>query len=137
MSTFPTHDQMTTDRLRILMVEDDEMLQKMFSYAFERTHNIYTAGGIEEGWKFYLTLNPHIVFLDVCLPDGNGHDLAHWIKKRNSSTYIVMATASPFIDDKKEAAYNHVDGYITKPFNKKIFGGYIDWYLSANCRAFR
>lgn len=105
--------------LRILVVEDSALLGQIFSTALSKEHEIVVAPTAKEGWNLYLQKVPHIVFLDVLLPDGNGHDLAHKIKARNPKAYVVMATACDFADDKEEAAFNHVDGFLVKPFGKE------------------
>jgi DNA-binding NarL/FixJ family response regulator len=89
---------------------------------------IGAAATAKEGWNLYLKNNPDIVFLDILLPDGSGNDLAHKIKEHNPKAYIVMATASDYADDKEEAAFNHVDGFPTKPFDKQKVDDLIDRY---------
>lgn len=121
-------------RLGILIVEDSDMLRELFTQAFSSLHNVYAASNVTEGWQMYIDKNPDIVFMDIGLPDGNGHDLARMIKKRNPMTYVIMATASRYTDDKKEAAQNHVDGFITKPFSKKEMNDHVNWYLTNNRR---
>jgi DNA-binding response OmpR family regulator len=125
MQPKPTHE-----RLCILVVEDSDVLREMFLHAFSSMHIVYAADKIEDGWKLYIDKNPDIVFLDISLPDGNGHDLALRIKKRNPNTYVVMATASRYTEDKQEAASNHVDGFLTKPFTKKEINEHVSWYMT-------
>ncbi len=105
--------------LKILVVEDSDLLRQIFETTLGKEHVIVTAANAKEGWDFYQKSAPDIVFLDIMLPDGNGHDLAYRIKTRNPKAFIVMATASDYADDKEEAAFNHVDGFITKPFGKQ------------------
>jgi len=105
--------------LHILVVEDSELLRDIFSTTLCKEHLVETAPTIKEGWELFLKNNPDIVFLDISLPDGTGHDLAYKIKTHSPKTYVIMATASDYADDKEEAAFNHVDGYMTKPFGKQ------------------
>lgn len=122
------------ERLCILVVEDSDLLREMFHQAFHDVHSLYMASNLKEGWKLFLDKTPHIVFLDIGLPDGNGHDLARIIKEQDPNTYIIMATASHYVEDKKEAVQNHVDGFIVKPFDKKKINDYIDQYLTTRYR---
>jgi two-component system chemotaxis response regulator CheY len=121
--------------LRILVVEDSDLLKELFLHAFDSSHIVEVTPTLQEGWKLYVEREPHIVFLDVGLPDGNGHDLARRIKKRNPSAYVVMATGSRYREDKEEAAFNHVDGFITKPFDKKGINDFVERYIALNRRA--
>lgn len=118
------------NHLRILVVEDSALLKELFLHAFDSSHAVEVAPTLQEGWKSYVEKEPNIVFLDVGLPDGNGHDLARRIKKRNPATYVIMATGSRYREDKEEAVFNHVDGYITKPFDKKGLNDYVERYMS-------
>jgi len=91
---------------------------------------VYSASGAEEGWKLYIDHAPHIIFLDIGLPDASGHELARRIRQHTSTAYIIMATASDYKEDAEEARQNQVDGFITKPFDKGMISNYIDKYLA-------
>jgi len=116
--------------LKILLVEDSDLLRQIFRAAFRDEHLIETASGAKEGWKFYQEHKPDIVFLDIILPDGSGHDLAYRIKERDPRAFVVMATANDFTDDRVEARFNHVDGFITKPFDKKQIDDLISSFMA-------
>lgn len=114
--------------LRILFVEDSDFLRQIFCAAFRNEHLVETAVCVKDGWAAYLAKSPEIVFLDILLPDGSGHDLAHRIKARNPATYVVMATASDYADDRAEADFNRVDAFMTKPYDKQQVNDLIDRY---------
>jgi len=126
-----TETPKTRSPLNILVVEDSEFLREIFTTALGKEHVIETAKNAKDGWMLYMKKNPNIVFLDILLPDGNGHDLAYRIKERTPKTFVVMATASNYTDDKEEASFNRVDGYVTKPFDKKKIDEIIDHYWTA------
>jgi len=117
--------------LRILVVEDSDLLRQIFGTALGKEHAIEAAANAKDGWELYLKKKPDIIFLDILLPDGNGHDLAFRIKEKDPKSYIVMATASDYADDKEEAAFNHVDGFLTKPFGKQKIDEIIDRYWAS------
>ncbi|MDR3425194.1 MAG: response regulator [Alphaproteobacteria bacterium] len=122
------------EHLRVLVVEDSDMLRVMFRKAFQVAHTIYAASGAKEGWRLYLDKTPDIVFVDIGLPDGNGHDLARMIKEKNPAAYIIMATASDYVEDKEKAGQNLADGFITKPYNKKEINDYIERCIDVRLR---
>ncbi|MDD3370277.1 MAG: response regulator [Alphaproteobacteria bacterium] len=117
--------------IKILIVEDSDLLRGIFKTALSAEHLIEGAATVKEGWEMFLEYAPNIVFLDITLPDGSGHDLAYRIKTRAPKTYIVMATASDYTDDKEEAAFNRADGYLTKPFGKHEIDSVIERYWSS------
>jgi DNA-binding response OmpR family regulator len=126
------HQKPVRQQLRILVVEDHDLLRRLFSEAFRDLHIVYTAGDAREGWKLYLDKTPEVVFLDIALPDASGHKLARQIKQRNPASYVIMATVSDCAEDKHEAARNNADGFIVKPFDKNKITGYIDRYLATH-----
>jgi DNA-binding response OmpR family regulator len=115
MSTTP-HEH-NHEKLCVLVVEDSPLLRDIFRKALRGRFAIYAASGAKEGWRLYEDKKPDIVFVDIGLPDGSGHDLTRKIKEHSSATYIVMATANDSIEEKETASHNHADGYIEKPFN--------------------
>jgi DNA-binding response OmpR family regulator len=104
-------------KLCVLVVEDSALLREIFRKALRGQYAVYAASGAKEGWMLYQDKRPDIVFVDIGLPDGSGHDLTRKIKEATPSAYIVMATANDTIEEKEIAAHNHADGYISKPFN--------------------
>lgn len=107
------------DDLCILVVEDSSFLKDIFRKSLRTNHKVYVASGVKEGWRLYVDKNPDIVFIDIGLPDGNGHDLTRMIKKDDPSTYVIVATASDNTEQKEISAHNHADGFIGKPFTMK------------------
>jgi len=62
---------------------------------------------------------PDIVFLDIELPDIDGHTLAEKFGQVDSHAYIVMVTGNNYAADVAKARQNQVKGFIIKPYNKK------------------
>lgn len=130
------HSEMKEDPpLHILIVEDNTFLRHQFDEAFNHEFTISTAIGVEDGWQIYQNRNPDVVFVDIKLRDGSGHELAHKIKEAGPTAFVVMATASDRKEDKDEAIHNHVDDYITKPFNRKKIVDSINRYWKTRSAA--
>jgi DNA-binding NtrC family response regulator len=121
-------------KLCVLVVEDNDLLRETFKLALRGEHLVFAAKGVNEGWLQYKAKNPDIVFMDIRLPDGSGHDLTKKIKADNPQTYVVMATVNDFIEEKEKAAHNHADGFIAKPFNKQEIADFIDRCLEMRAR---
>ena len=59
---------------------------------------------------------PHLVLLDVMMPDIDGYEVAQWITQNQPSVSIVLVTAHdilPRLDPKKIK----IDGFIRKPID--------------------
>ena len=114
----------------VLIVEDDYFSRELLLNSFIGTQSIWAAPNGRTAWKIYEEKKPDIMFLDIGLPDGKGHDLAALIKDDNPNAYVVMITASNDIDDKMNAAHNRVNGYITKPVTRVQLKDCLDRYLA-------
>ena len=75
--------------------------------------------------------NPDIdlVLMDIKMPDLNGYKATKQIKKFRPDLPIIAQTAYALFGDDKKAENAGCDGYITKPFKKKILYNFINKYL--------
>lgn len=106
---------------RILVVEDDMMLNSGLCYNLELDHYqavfaYDTAMALEK-----IKDEPFdLIVLDVNLPDGSGFDLCKKIKAMQEVP-IVFLTARDLESDVMAGFELGADDYITKPFNINIF----------------
>ena len=134
MSKNPSNQKPEHEKLRVLVVEDNDLLREMFRLALRGQHAIFTASGAKEGLRLYQEKKPDLIFMDIRLPDGSGHDLTRKIKEDNPSAYVVMVTVNDFIEEKEKAAHNHADGFIAKPFNQQEINDVIERCLTLKNR---
>lgn len=106
---------------RILVVEDDVMLNSGLSYNLEldnyRAVPVYNAASAIESIRVETF---DLIVLDVNLPDGNGFDLCKKIKELRDIP-IVFLSACDMESDVMVGFELGADDYITKPFNINIF----------------
>lgn len=90
----------------------DYMRRLMESYKdFEITS---TARTLEEAREVLARESPDMLFLDVQLPDGDGFELAPFVKQYHPGLYVVMFTA--YYDEIKDGAFNLGESdYLLKP----------------------
>ena len=103
---------------RILIVEDDALLNKTLAYNL-----------ISDGWDVASALNAKtaanllagrsydLVLLDINLPDGNGYDLCRLIKPEHPDTVVIFLTANDQERDQLRGYEAGAVDYITKPFS--------------------
>lgn len=104
-------------RIKILVVEDKASLNN--SLVNMLTKEGYIAFGvtdIDEAKNRFLEQNPHIVLLDIMLPNGSGYKLIPFFKSHFNSR-IIMMTALDDEQSKRISYENGADDYITKPFD--------------------
>ena len=62
------------------------------------------------------SFNPHLILLDVQLPDGTGFDVCRQIRQMKIHTPILMLTVRKEMVDKVLGLEMGADDYVTKPF---------------------
>ena len=115
----------TRSKPHILIVEDQIFSQKIL-LTILKDYSCHVTKNIADGLLAYVEKCPDIVFLDIDLPDLNGHHLANFINKIDPNSYVVMVTSSNFTQDVKIAKENNVKGFIPKPYKKEIILDTID-----------
>jgi len=118
-----------TSVLRILIIEDSGIFRNIVSELLA-DHNVVGAKNFEEGYKKYIEFAPELVFLDISLPDGNGHDLLVKIKEHDKNAYVVITTASRLKEDILQSIKGGAQGYIVKPFSSETLHECIKTYLT-------
>ncbi|MFR4986038.1 MAG: response regulator [Lachnospirales bacterium] len=106
-------------KLKILVVDDDEHIAELISLYLNKegyeTKEVYSGKkAIEEFSNF----SPHLVLLDIMLPEIDGYQICREIRKI-SSVPIIMLTAKGEIFDKVLGLELGADDYIVKPFDSK------------------
>ena len=103
---------------RILIVEDDNLLNKTLAYNL--TSDGYEVTGVLNARTATAKLTNSeydLVLLDINLPDGNGYDLCRLIKPEHPDTVIIFLTANDQESDQIRGYEVGAVDYITKPFS--------------------
>jgi DNA-binding response OmpR family regulator len=107
---------MTTHK--ILIIEDDPAIGQSLMDGF-RTHgfepHLCDSGG--SGTDFAKLHSPHLILLDIRLPDGSGFDFCRQMRKEGIKQPIIMLTAQHDELDKVLGLEMGADDYVTKPFS--------------------
>ena len=105
--------------MKILLVEDNEILAKGLIYSLEqKKYQVIHTLNVENTLKILKTEKIDLAILDVSLPDGNGFDLyRNNIKEKNIPS--IFLTAKDEEDNIVKGLELGADDYITKPFSIK------------------
>ena len=102
----------------ILLIEDDPAIAQSLQDALK--HEGYTvlwkATG-QDGLRITKDHPPHLILLDVRLPDGSGFDVCRQLRQAGFRQPIIMLTAQQEALDKVLGLEMGADDYVTKPFN--------------------
>ena len=105
----------------ILLIEDDPAVARSLQDGLERDGYAVTwkvSGG--EGVAYIRDHNPHLVILDVRLPDGSGFDFCRQMRQLGLRQPIIMLTARREEMDKVLGLEMGADDYVTKPFSLRV-----------------
>jgi two-component system, OmpR family, response regulator len=109
------------DSATILLVDDEESVQKLLTYPLERDgYRVVQARDGEEALACFEADKVDLVVLDVMLPKLDGLEVCKRLRAR-SAVPIVMLTARGDELDKVLGLELGADDYITKPFSIREF----------------
>jgi DNA-binding response OmpR family regulator len=105
----------------ILLVDDEESIQKLLTYPLEREgYRVVQARDGEEALRRFAELPIDLVVLDVMLPKLDGLEVCRRLRT-TSTVPIMMLTARDDEVDKVLGLELGADDYITKPFSIREF----------------
>jgi DNA-binding response OmpR family regulator len=106
--------------IRILVVEDDKELRKLFCTILEK-HNFQTSEA-ENGQEALEILDMETISLlitDVMMPTMDGYELSRLVRDYDKRIPILMVTAKGELDDKQQGFQSGIDDYMVKPIDVK------------------
>lgn len=100
----------------ILIVEDDDNLRNSLADNLEiEGYQVISFALIEESRQWLSENTVDLVVLDIMLPDGDGYELARWIRL-HCDVLILMLTARSLEKDVVEGFIAGTDDYVSKPY---------------------
>lgn len=102
---------------KILIIDDESSLLTMVENIMlkEGFNNVFTASNCNMAMKKFKEVNPHVIILDVMLPDGDGFSLIQ--KFRMISTVPVLFLSARDEDENRLLGLGlGADDYMAKPF---------------------
>ena len=110
------------DTMRILVVEDDRLLNNTLCYNLNTAGYAVDSALTKSAASSFLTKQDYnLIVLDVNLPDGNGFDFCREVKERRPDTAIIFLTANDMESDMLKGYELGAEDYVTKPFPMSVF----------------
>lgn len=101
----------------ILLVEDSDAVALGLQIGLEREgFQVYRAATVRDAHRLTEAKEPHLLILDIRLPDGSGFDLCRDLRGAGFRQPILMLTARDELGDKIIGLEVGADDYMTKPF---------------------
>jgi len=105
-------------RHRVLVVDDEPNIVDVISMALRyQGFEVASAATGAEALTLVREFNPHLMVLDVMLPDMEGFEVARRLGAERARVPIVFLTARDATDDRVRGLTVGGDDYVTKPFS--------------------
>jgi PleD family two-component response regulator len=107
-------------KARLLIVEDEADIANMLRIYFKgQNYDVDTAGRGSEALEKTRQNLPHLIVLDIMLPDIDGFDVCRSLRTstRTSHVPIIFLTQKDERSDRLQGLELGADDYITKPFD--------------------
>jgi two-component system, OmpR family, response regulator len=102
---------------RILVVDDEPNIAELLSAALSfEGYQVGVAATGAEALEQVRNFRPHLVMLDIMLPDFDGNEVCRRLRNQGEQVPIVFLTARDTIREKVEGL-SMGDDYVTKPFS--------------------
>ncbi len=103
---------------RVLVVDDEQNLAEVVTMALRfNGFTVETAGSGREALAAVGKFKPHLIVLDVMLPDMEGFEVAARLGAQRAGVPIIFLTARDATEDKLRGLTGGGDDYMTKPFS--------------------
>ena len=105
---------------KIYIVEDEEKIRNELStflnrYGYETKYSLDFGNIVDD----ILKENPHIVLLDINLPQYDGYYICREIRKKSNVPIIVVTSRDSEVDELMSMNLG-ADDFVTKPYNTQI-----------------
>jgi two-component system, OmpR family, response regulator len=106
------------ERVRVLVVDDEPSIVDVISIAL-RHHGfgVEAADSGQEALDWVRKWRPHVMVLDVMLPDMEGFEVARRLSAEHAAVPILFLSARDATADKVRGLTMGGDDYVTKPFS--------------------
>lgn len=107
--------------VRILIVDDELFFRQVLRAVLEKIGFtvVGEAANGDEALQQYKVLRPHIVIMDIYMPDKNGIDATKELVAIDPNARVLVASASDFDSDIQAALDAGAKGNLMKPFVPK------------------
>jgi DNA-binding response OmpR family regulator len=121
----------------ILIIDDDDDLRDLLREQLELGGDfaVETAQTAAAGEILALRTRPHLVLLDVDLPDGDGRDVCARLRRAGLTAPVIMLTAASGEAETILGLESGATDYVTKPFKLNVLMARIRAHLRTHEQA--
>ncbi len=129
--TSVTRQRKETDKLRVLVAEDEVIGRVTMKLMLKDKYEVVFAKNGREAVEMYFESDPDLVLMDILMPDMNGFEAFDEIEKKSLSRVPIIACTAKVISTEKEYLTSYgFDDYLSKPIDvqqlKQLLSKYLD-----------
>lgn len=116
----PTQPIGMQQKYRILIVDDEPDLLRLFRFVFQGAgYHVITATNGAEALRLVQTEHPHLVILDVMMPEISGLEVCWRLRDmpETANLPIIIVSAKGDVPDRITGLHAGADDYVSKPVN--------------------
>ena len=110
----------TEDLGKILIIDDEPEITDIVETYFESMgYDVKAANGGEEGIEAARNFKPHLVLLDIMMPDTTGYEVCNELKRmpEMNGVPVVFLTGRDTREDSGRSFQSGGDMFVKKPFS--------------------
>lgn len=114
---------MNNNEIKILLVDDEPDILEIVGYNLKSEgYKVFTAENGLEAVKYAKKIVPHLILLDIMMPEMDGIEACEKIRKINTLEDVIIAFLTARGEDYSQLAGFEAgaDDYITKPIKPKV-----------------
>ena len=114
---------MNKSNIKILLVDDEPDILEIVGYNLKNEgYEVYTAKNGQEAIQSAKKYSPHLILLDIMMPEMDGIEACEKIRKIKSLENVIIAFLTARGEDYSQVAGFEAgaDDYITKPIKPKV-----------------
>ena len=126
------------DRIRVLIIDDDRVNQELLQAVLEgEGYEVLSESDAVSGVETARQQQPHIILMDVQLPETDGLEATRMLKADVSTEHIpvVAVTAHVRPDDQRRCLDVGCILHVGKPVDTRLLPGIIEEILRENAEA--
>jgi len=110
---------MKQDRIKILVVDDDPKVSWILTEGLSDNYDFVSARNGAEALQMVTTEKPHLILLDIKMPDMSGIEVLKKLNKADTRPEVVMLSGHDDTHYVVESIQNGAAEFIKKPFDVK------------------
>ncbi len=114
---------MKKDDIKILLVDDEPDILEIIGYNLRNEgYQVFTASNGLEGVKQAKKVTPHLILMDIMMPEMDGIEACEKIRKIKTLEHVIISFLTARGEDYSQVAGFDAgaDDYITKPIKPKV-----------------